>query len=482
MKKQKGHLIKSVDPGSIAEELELEPGDRLLTINGNEVEDIFDYEYYVDSESMVMLVEKADGEQWELEIENEYQDLGITFENGLMSDYKSCSNKCIFCFIDQMPPGMRETLYFKDDDSRLSFLQGNYVTLTNMKEHDIQRIIDFKLAPINISVHTTNPKLRCEMLHNRFAGDALKKIDRLCEAGIPMNGQIVLCKGVNDREELDHTIRDMTKYLPYMQSASVVPVGLSKYRDGLYPLKPFEKEDAESAIDIIEKWQKIVYEQYGIHFIHASDEFYTLAERELPEEERYDGYIQLENGVGMLRLMATEVADALDKVEGNDEPGLVSLATGRLPYPYMEKYAGWIRKKFPNRTINIYPIRNDFFGERITVSGLITAKDLIAQLKDKNLGEYLLLPINMFRIGETVFLDDLTAEDVEKALQVKIRIVKSDGQDFVHAILDPSSEPEPEPKEEGLPGEEYGYEGYELDEIWEDEDEYIEDDETESER
>ena len=482
MKKQKGHLIKSFDQGSIAEELELEPGDRLLTINGNEVEDIFDYEYYVDSESMVMLVEKADGEQWELEIENEYQDLGITFENGLMSDYKSCSNKCIFCFIDQMPPGMRETLYFKDDDSRLSFLQGNYVTLTNMKEHDIQRIIDFKLAPINISVHTTNPKLRCEMLHNRFAGDALKKIDRLCEAGIPMNGQIVLCKGVNDREELDHTIRDMTKYLPYMQSASVVPVGLSKYRDGLYPLKPFEKEDAESAIDIIEKWQKIVYEQYGIHFIHASDEFYTLAERKLPEKERYDGYIQLENGVGMLRLMATEVADALDKVEGNDEPGFVSLATGRLPYPYMEKYAGWIRKKFPNRTINIYPIRNDFFGERITVSGLITAKDLIAQLKDKNLGEYLLLPINMFRIGETVFLDDLTAEDVEKALQVKIRIVKSDGQDFVHAILDPSSEPEPEPKEEGLPGEEYGYEGYELDEIWEDEDEYIEDDETESER
>ena len=283
MKKQKGHLIKSVDPGSIAEELELEPGDRLLTINGNEVEDIFDYEYYVDSESMVMLVEKADGEQWELEIENEYQDLGITFENGLMSDYKSCSNKCIFCFIDQMPPGMRETLYFKDDDSRLSFLQGNYVTLTNMKEHDIQRIIDFKLAPINISVHTTNPKLRCEMLHNRFAGEALKKIDRLCEAGIPMNGQIVLCKGVNDREELDHTIRDMTKYLPYMQSASVVPVGLSRYRDGLYPLKPFEKEDAENAIDIIEKWQKIIYEQYGMHFIHASDEFYILAERELPD-------------------------------------------------------------------------------------------------------------------------------------------------------------------------------------------------------
>ena len=320
------------------------------------------------------------------------------------------------------------------------------------------------------------------MLHNRFAGRALKIIDRLYEAETPMNGQIVLCKGVNDGAELERSISDLSKYAPVMQSVSVVPVGLSKYRDGLYPLEPFTKEDACATIDMIERWQKKIYAEHGIHFIHASDEFYTLAERELPEKERYDGYIQLENGVGMLRLMATEVADALDKVEGNDEPGFVSLATGRLPYPYMEKYAGWIRKKFPNRTINIYPIRNDFFGERITVSGLITAKDLIAQLKDKNLGEYLLLPINMFRIGETVFLDDLTAEDVEKALQVKIRIVKSDGQDFVHAILDPSSEPEPEPKEEGLPGEEYGYEGYELDEIWEDEDEYIEDDETESER
>ena len=481
-KKLEGHPISKVDPGSIGEELELEPGDRVLTINGNPVEDIFDYEYYVNSPSMTMVVRKANGEEWELDIENDYEDLGLTFENGLMSDYRSCSNKCIFCFIDQMPPGMRETLYFKDDDTRLSFLQGNYVTLTNLKEKDIERIIRFKLAPINISVQTTNPELRCMMLHNRFAGRALKIIDRLYEAETPMNGQIVLCKGVNDGAELERSISDLSKYAPVMQSVSVVPVGLSKYRDGLYPLEPFTKEDACATIDMIERWQKKIYAEHGIHFIHASDEFYTLAERELPEEERYDGYIQLENGVGMLRLMATEVADALDKVEGNDEPGLVSLATGRLPYPYMEKYAGWIRKKFPNRTINIYPIRNDFFGERITVSGLITAKDLIAQLKDKNLGEYLLLPINMFRIGETVFLDDLTAEDVEKALQVKIRIVKSDGQDFVHAILDPSSEPEPEPKEEGLPGEEYGYEGYELDEIWEDEDEYIEDDETESER
>ena len=482
MKKNK-HIIKMVQPGSIAEELEIEPGDELISINDQKIEDVFDYHYLVNDDCLTVLIRKTNGEEWELEIEKDYEeDLGIEFDNGLMDEYRSCRNNCIFCFIDQMPPGMRETLYFKDDDSRLSFLQGNYVTLTNMSDHDIDRIIKYHLGPINISFQTTNPQLRCKMLHNRFAGDIFPKVQRLYEAGIEMNGQIVLCKGVNDGEELERSIRDLSRYLPHLRSVSIVPVGLSKYRDGLYPLEPFTKEDAQNVLECVHRWQKMLYAEYGLHFIHCSDEWYILAEQSMPPEEQYDGYLQLENGVGMLRLMAGEVADALEQVEENDEPGLVSIATGRLPYPYMEKYADWIRKKFPNRTINIYPIRNDFFGESITVSGLITAKDLIAQLKDKELGEYLLLPINMFRSGETVFLDDLTAEDVEKALQVKIRIVKSDGQDFVHAILDPSSEPEPEPKEEGLPGEEYGYEGYELDEIWEDEDEYIEDDETESER
>lgn len=271
-KKLEGHPISKVDPGSIGEELELEPGDRVLTINGNPVEDIFDYEYYVNSPSMTMVVRKANGEEWELDIENDYEDLGLTFENGLMSDYRSCSNKCIFCFIDQMPPGMRETLYFKDDDTRLSFLQGNYVTLTNLKEKDIERIIRFKLAPINISVQTTNPQLRCMMLHNRFAGKALKLIDRLYEAETPMNGQIVLCKGVNDGAELERSIGDLSKYAPVMQSVSVVPVGLSKYRDGLYPLQPFTKEDACATIDMIEGWQKKIFAEHGIHFIHASDE------------------------------------------------------------------------------------------------------------------------------------------------------------------------------------------------------------------
>ena len=311
-KKLKGHLISKVDPGSIGEELELEPGDCVLTINGNPIEDIFDYEYYVNSPSMLMTVRKADGEEWELDIENDYEDLGLTFENGLMSEYRSCSNKCIFCFIDQMPPGMRETLYFKDDDTRLSFLQGNYVTLTNLKEKDIERIIRFKLAPINISVQTTNPELRCKMLHNRFAGQSLKLIDRLYEAGTPMNGQIVLCKGVNDGEELKRSIEDLTKYIPCMQSVSVVPVGLSKYRDGLYPLEPFTKEDACQVIDLIEMWQKKLYKEHGIHFIHASDEWYILAERPLPEEVRYDGDMQLENGEGVLGRVGSEGEEAVN--------------------------------------------------------------------------------------------------------------------------------------------------------------------------
>ena len=429
----------AVAPGSIAEELELEPGDVLLTIDGEELEDIFDYDYMTDAESFVMVVRKADGEEWELEIESGGEDLGLTFENGLMSDYRSCSNNCIFCFIDQMPPGMRETLYFKDDDSRLSFLQGNYITLTNMKDKDIERIIRFHLAPINISVQTMNPELRCKMLHNRFAGEALKKIDRLYEAETEMNGQIVLCKGVNDGKELAYTIEQLSKYAPVMQSVSVVPVGLSKYRDGLYPLEPFTKEDACEVIDLIEKWQKINYERHGIHFIHASDEWYILAERELPEEGRYDGYIQLENGVGMLRLLREEVMDALDEKTDDGKAEEISIATGRLPYPYLEKLVREIEKVYPGRNVHVYPIRNDFFGESITVAGLITGQDLIAQLKDKTLGDRLLLPAVMFKSGEEVFLDDITKTRAEDALQIPINIVKSSGYDLVDAILDPEA-------------------------------------------
>ncbi|MCI7795442.1 MAG: DUF512 domain-containing protein [Lachnospiraceae bacterium] len=437
MKKYNGHKITAVAPGSIGEELELEPGDILLTIDGEEIEDIFDYDYMTDSESFVMVVRKQNGEEWELEIESGGEDLGLTFENGLMSEYRSCRNKCIFCFIDQMPPGMRDTLYFKDDDSRLSFLQGNYITLTNMSDQDIDRIIRFHLSPINISVQTMNPELRCTMLNNRFAGDALKKIDRLYEAGTEMNGQIVLCKGINDGKELEYSIEKLAAYAPHMQSVSVVPVGLSKFRDGLYPLEPFTKEDACQVIDLIESWQKKMYEQHRIHFIHASDEWYILAERELPEEERYDGYIQLENGVGMLRLLYEEVTDALEGQTDDGEKEELSIATGYLPYPYLKRLTEKISSVYPGRNIHLYPIRNDFFGEMITVAGLVTGQDLIAQLKGKNLGDRLLLPACMFKSGEEVFLDDVTKSGAEAALQIPINIVKSSGYDLVRAILDP---------------------------------------------
>lgn len=435
MKKHE-HIVKSLMPGGIGEELGIEPGDKLLTINGNEIQDVFDYYYYEESEQLLLLIEKPDGEEWELEIEkDEDESLGIEFDQSLMDEYRSCRNKCMFCFIDQMPKGMRETLYFKDDDSRLSFLQGNYITLTNMSDHDVERIVKYRLEPINISFQTTNPQLRCKMLHNRFAGEALKKVDILYRGQIEMNGQIVLCKGVNDGEELERTIRDLTGYLPYLKSVSIVPVGLTKYRDGLYPLEPFTKEDAREVLSVIHRWQEKIYQEHGIHMIHAGDEWYVLAEEEVPEEARYDGYLQLENGVGMMRLLFNEVQEALSAVTGDGRQREISLATGRLMYPYIGKILEEIRKKFPNITTHLYAIRNDFFGERITVSGLITGQDLTGQLKGQPLGERLLLPCNMLKIGEPVFLDDFTLEEVENSLQVKTDIVKSSGQDLLDAVI-----------------------------------------------
>ena len=435
MKKHE-HIVKSLMPGGIGEELGIEPGDKLLAINGNEIQDVFDYYYYEESEQLLLLIEKPDGEEWELEIEkDEDESLGIEFDQSLMDEYRSCRNKCMFCFIDQMPKGMRETLYFKDDDSRLSFLQGNYITLTNMSDHDVERIVKYRLEPINISFQTTNPELRCKMLHNRFAGEALKKVDILYRGQIEMNGQIVLCKGVNDGEELERTIRDLTGYLPYLKSVSIVPVGLTKYRDGLYPLEPFTKEDAREVLSVIHRWQEKIYQEHGIHMIHAGDEWYVLAEEEVPEEARYDGYLQLENGVGMMRLLFNEVQEALSAVTGDGRQREISLATGRLMYPYIGKILEEIRKKFPNITTHLYAIRNDFFGERITVSGLITGQDLTGQLKGQPLGERLLLPCNMMKIGEPVFLDDFTLEEVENSLQVKTDIVKSSGQDLLDAVI-----------------------------------------------
>ncbi|MGN0343038.1 MAG: DUF512 domain-containing protein [Roseburia sp.] len=433
----KKHVICSVVPGGIGEELELEPGDELLSINGKTVEDIFDYQYLTNDEYLTVEIRKADGEIWELDIEKDYdEDLGIEFENGLMDDYKSCSNKCIFCFIDQMPKGMRDTLYFKDDDSRLSFLQGNYVTLTNMSDEDIERIIYYNLAPINVSVHTTNPALRCEMLHNRFAGDALKKLERLAEAGVEMNGQIVLCKGVNDGAELERTISDLVGYIPHMESVSVVPVGLTRYRQGLYPLQPFEKEDAREVLAIIHKWQDYCMEHYGTHFVHGGDEWYLLAEQELPSAEHYDGYLQLENGVGMITLLRDEFAEALAQEKGDpDFAHHVTLATGGLAAPILRDILEQMRDKFPKVRVDVTPIRNDFFGERITVAGLLTGQDLAAQLSQIPLGEEVLLPSCVLRMGEDVFLDDMTLKELKMTLQAPVVIVKSSGQDLLDAVL-----------------------------------------------
>lgn len=432
----KAHRIREIQPGSIGEELELVPGDLVLAVNGQSLEDVFDYEFLCRDEYVELLIRKGSGEEVIYEIEKEEdEDLGLLFENGLMDEYRSCRNRCVFCFIDQMPKGMRETLYFKDDDARLSFLQGNYITLTNLNDSDLDRLIRYRMEPINVSVHTMNPDLRCQMLHNRFAGDALKKLDRLYEAGLELNGQIVLCPGYNDGDELESTIEKLTAYLPYMKSVSVVPVGLTRFREGLAPLKPVTAEEAARTIDTVERWQKQLFDRYGIHFIHASDEFYILAGRELPEEERYDGYLQLENGVGSMRLLWEEFSEALREENSREISAAVSVATGRLAAPYIEKMARLAEEKFPGLQIRVYPICNDFFGEAITVAGLLTGGDLMRQLSGKDLGERLLLPVTMLRSGEEVFLDDVTVSQVQGTLQVPVNIVKSSGADVLAAFL-----------------------------------------------
>ncbi len=431
------HVIRSVSPGSIAQEMEIEPGDVLLTINGQSPEDVFDYRYLINDEMLLVLIRKANGEEWELEIEKEYtEDLGLEFENGLMDDYHSCRNKCIFCFIDQLPKGMRDTLYFKDDDSRLSFLQGNYLTLTNMNDHDLDRIIHYRLSPINISFQATNPDLRCRMLNNRFAGDILDKVKKLKEAGILMNGQIVLCKGVNDGEELARSVRDLERFFPELQSVSVVPVGLTRYREGLYPLEPFTKEDAEKVLQTIHGWQETFLKKYGMHFIHGGDEWYILAKEPFPEADAYDGYLQLENGVGMVRLLEEEVKEALAALPGDARSRSVTIATGVLAAPFLQEHAKKIQKKYPNVKIQVLTVYNRFFGEQITVAGLITGQDLISQLKGAELGDRLLLTTHMLKSGEPVFLDDVTVEEAEKTLQIKISIVESSGSDLVNSIVE----------------------------------------------
>ena len=433
----KGHKIKSVLPGSIAEEMEIAVGDVLLTINNQELKDVFDYHFYMNDEYIVVLLRKPNGEEWELEIEKEYEeDLSIEFEQGLMDEYRSCRNKCIFCFIDQMPPGMRDTLYFKDDDARLSFLQGNYITLTNMSDEDLDRIILYKLSPVNISIQTMNPELRCKMLHNRFAGDALKKVKKLYEGGIEMNSQIVLCKGINDGKELDYSIEKLAEMAPFMRSLSVVPIGLTKFREGLAKVEKFQKEDANIVLDQIEAWQEKLLERLGTRFVFASDEWYLTAERPIPEESYYEGYGQIENGVGMVRSLIDEVVEGMETYAHSDKKRTISAATGVLAAPIIQTCVEEIQKKFPNVEVHVYTIINDFFGHDITVAGLITAQDLMKQLKDKPLGDALILPDTMLRSGEDVFLDDYTLEDVKKTLQIPIRIVESDGMSLIRAIVE----------------------------------------------
>ena len=432
------HKIAQVMEGSPAHRANLKPGDIITKINNAVLVDIFDYHYYSDDADITVEILHEDGTSDSVFVEKEEgEDLGVIFCNGLMDDYKSCSNTCAFCFIDKMPPGMRDTLYFKDDDTRLSFLQGNYVTLTNMKMEDLDRIIAYKLGPINISVHATNPELRVKLLHNRFAGDILDKIKKLYDAEIPMNAQVVACPGLNDGAELDRTISDLLEFAPVMSSMSVVPVGITKFRQGLFPLRTYTSEEAKKVIDQIEHWQQIAMERVGSHFVQASDEWYILANRPLPEAGRYDGFIQLENGVGMLRLLHEEVLDALEDIR---KPLFmkrrhVTIATGKLAAPFMKQLADLITDKFTKVSVDVIAITNEFFGEEITVSGLITGQDLIKQLKDKNLGDSLLLSCTMLRSGEEVFLDDVTLSELENALQVKTRIVQSDGRDLVNAII-----------------------------------------------
>ena len=436
---EKLHRITGTIEDSPASKLDIAPGDLLVKLNQKTVEDMFDYRFLMEDTSVDVLIRKAsDGRDVSFHVEKEEdEDLGLVFENDFMDNYRSCANKCIFCFIDQNPPGMRDTLYFKDDDSRLSFLQGNYVTLTNMSDHDVERILHYRLSPINISVHATEPELRCRMLNNRFAGTALDKIDRFFEAGITMNAQIVLCRGVNDGEHLERTISDLSRYIPQLESVSVVPVGLTAYRDGLYPLEPFGAEDAKEVLQIVHAWQDRLFEKHGTHFIHASDEFYLLAGQEIPAAETYDGYLQIENGVGMLRSFFDEFDEALDCARRKPfaiRRSEVSVATGMLAYPFILALCERLMRRVPRLPIRVYPISNDFFGKRITVSGLLTGKDIVEQLQGKELGKTLFLPGNILRSGEDILLDDMHLSDIESALQVKTDIVKSSGWEFVHKI------------------------------------------------
>ena len=412
----------------------MKKGDILISVNGHEINDVLDYMFYC-AEDRLELVYERKGERLEqVVIKSEFDDLGLEFNSFLMDNKRTCSNKCIFCFIDQMPKGMRETLYFKDDDARLSFLQGNYVTLTNLTDKDIQRIIDMRLN-INVSVHTTNPELRCKMMHNRFAGEKLRYLKMIADSGLMMNCQIVCCPEINDGAELQRTLDDLEALMPSIQSVAVVPVGVTKFREGLYPLRPFTKNEAEAVIDIIEAKQKQCLEKWETRMAYPADEFYLLAERELPPTEFYEDYPQYENGVGLLRSLQDEVDQALEDAPESVSPRRITLATGTAAEAFHKHLAGQIMKKYPMLDIRVVGIVNRFFGETITVAGLVTAGDLIGQLSGRELGEELLIPRVMLKADEPIFLDDLSVSDVERELDIKVTAVRNDGFEYLDAIL-----------------------------------------------
>ena len=427
--------IQSVTPGSPADKAGIKAGDVLLSVGGERVCDVLDYRFYgTDANTEVTL--SRGGEEMTFKLRNrEYADLGMEFSTYLMDEKKRCTNNCIFCFIDQNPKGMRETVYFKDDDERLSFLQGNYVTLTNMRESDVERIIRMHISPINVSVHTMNPDLRVKMMGNRFAGEKLRFLKMLDEGGIRINAQLVLCRDINDGEELTYSLDELCK-LENLESLAAVPCGMTAHREGLPEILPYHKESAADVIRRIEKKAAECLEAFGCRKVFASDEFYLTAEKELPPDEAYEGYPQLENGVGMLRLHTVEFEDALADCETEDVSRHLSIATGMLAKSHMEHLASLAMARFPSLRVDVHAIVNHFFGETITVSGLVTGGDLIAQLRGKELGDTLLIPENMLRHEGDLFLDNVSVADVENALHVTLGVTSRDGEDLLHHFLD----------------------------------------------
>ena len=433
--KNMNNVISKVYQNSIAQELGIEVGDLLISVNEQPIQDIIEYRFLLSDEYLEVEIQKLDGEIYIYEIEKDYdEDLGIEFTNPIIDKAKSCRNKCVFCFIDQLPKGMRETLYF---DSRLSFLQGNFVTLTNMSEEDINNIIKYRISPINISVHTTNPELRKKMIKNKFAGKLYDIMKRLADAKIQMNCQIVLCPGYNDKEELERTVSDLTKLYPYVNSAAAVPVGITKHRDNLPTLEIFNEKTAGEAIDQVKKLQDKYLKELGTRFIFLSDEFYVMANRKLLDYDEYEGFIQFENGVGMISRLEREIQDHLKTLthEKIDRKKKVSIATGHSAYDFICNMANAIMDKCPNMEINVYKIVNNFFGETITVSGLITATDIIDQLKDKDLGETLYIPRSMLKADEEIFLDNITLEELIQTMNIEVVPCLNKGNDFVDKIL-----------------------------------------------